>query len=76
MTNYLLSISLKSLSPFKYAPHPSQDPFNQFFIAKCKCQKNKEKRLANIIPFSVLLLNGTNAVSLEEDKLSPSLCDK
>ena len=39
--------------------------------------KEQRKKNSKYYPvFSVLLLNGTNAVSLEEDKLSPSLCDK
>ena len=44
MTNYLLSILLKSLSHFKYALHLNQGLLIKNFIAKCNIQKNTEKK--------------------------------
>ena len=68
MTNFLLSILLKSLSHFKYALHLNQGLLIKNLIAKCNIQKNKEKAIKHhatkhLSPvFTVLLLSGTYAM--------------
>ena len=72
MTNYLLSILLKSLSHFKYALHLKQGLFIKNLIAKYNIQKKKEKAIKHhatkhlSLVFSVLLLSGTYAMFLEK----------
>ena len=72
MTNYLLTILLKSLSHFKYALHLKQGLFIKNLIAKYNIQKNKEKAIKHhatkhlSLVFSVLLLSGTYAMFLEK----------
>ena len=65
-------ILLKSLSHFKYALRLNQGLLIQNLIAKYNIQKNKEKRLSNIMQQNIfsrvcsLLLSGTYVTFLEK----------